>query len=66
MLKEISDDPGFASTYLDYAQGYNLSNRMPLFVRAKVSNRQLILALCSHNPHRISPQLHLILIIILT
>ena len=35
MLKEITDDPGFASQYLDYAQGYNLTNRMPLFVRAK-------------------------------
>jgi hypothetical protein len=35
MLKEISDDTNFANKYLDYAQGYNLTNRMPLFVRAK-------------------------------
>ena len=27
MLKEITDDPTFATTYLDYAQGYNLTNR---------------------------------------
>ena len=35
MLKEITDDVGFAARYLDYAQGYNLTNRMPLFVKAK-------------------------------
>ena len=34
MLKEVADDPAFAAKYLDYAQGYNLTNRMPLFVRA--------------------------------
>eukprot|EP01062_Namystynia_karyoxenos_P031568 TRINITY_DN23419_c0_g1_i1.p1 TRINITY_DN23419_c0_g1~~TRINITY_DN23419_c0_g1_i1.p1 ORF type:complete len:570 (+),score=157.83 TRINITY_DN23419_c0_g1_i1:77-1786(+) len=33
ILKELSDDPGFGDRYLDYAQGYNVSNRMPLFVR---------------------------------
>ena len=33
MLKEISDDAGFADKYLSYAQGYNLTNRMPLFVQ---------------------------------
>jgi hypothetical protein len=30
-----TDDPSFASDYLSYAQGYNLTNRMPLFVKAK-------------------------------
>ena len=35
MLKEVTDDPSFASDYLSYAQGYNLTNRMPLFVKAK-------------------------------
>jgi hypothetical protein len=32
MLKQVSDDDTFAQRYLDYAQGYNLSNRMPLHV----------------------------------
>ena len=27
-------EPGFAAQYLDYAQGKNLKNRMPLFVKA--------------------------------
>ena len=32
MLSAITDEPSFAADYLSYAQGYNLTNRMPLFV----------------------------------
>lgn len=35
MLSQITRDATFATQYLDYAQGYNLTNRMPLFVKAK-------------------------------
>lgn len=34
MLKDITDDSSFAPKYLSYAQGFNLTNRMPLFVHA--------------------------------
>ena len=33
MLRLIAADPQFAPQYLDYAQGFNLTNRMPLTVR---------------------------------
>jgi len=38
MLKEVSKDASFAPNYLDYAQGYNLTNRMPLFVTAEAGS----------------------------
>ena len=34
-LSAVSNENGFAARYLDYAQGYNLTNRMPLFVTPK-------------------------------
>ena len=35
MLAQVAADPAFAPSHLDYAQGRNLTNRMPLFVTAK-------------------------------
>ena len=32
LFRHVALDPGFAAKYLDYAQGANLTNRMPLFV----------------------------------
>lgn len=33
MFRHVAADAGFADRYLDYAQGRNLQNRMPLFVK---------------------------------
>lgn len=38
MLKNITDDALFASKYLSYAQGFDLANRMPLFVHAPLAS----------------------------
>ena len=32
LFRHVALDAGFAAKYLDYAQGANLTNRMPLFV----------------------------------
>merc|ERR1712129_405583 len=34
LFRRVSDEPQFAEKYLDYVRGQNLSNRMPLFVKA--------------------------------
>ena len=36
-LSAVSNEPNFAEKYLDYAQGYNLTNRMPVFVFPKAN-----------------------------
>lgn len=38
IFSSLADPAQFdAASYLDYAQGFNLTNRMPLFVKAKTS-----------------------------
>lgn len=49
MFSSVTDST-FASTYLDYAQGYNLTNRMPLFVKPthKLSVTEVMSVMRSH------------------
>ena len=51
VLQKVSNDSSFGARYLDYAQGHNLTNRMPLFVwpKTKLSVNDTMWHMRNHN-----------------
>eukprot|EP01060_Flectonema_neradi_P008108 TRINITY_DN1578_c1_g1_i5.p1 TRINITY_DN1578_c1_g1~~TRINITY_DN1578_c1_g1_i5.p1 ORF type:complete len:575 (+),score=137.69 TRINITY_DN1578_c1_g1_i5:41-1726(+) len=51
VLQKVSNDSSFGDRYLNYAQGHNLTNRMPLFVwpKSKLSVNDTMWHMRNHN-----------------